>query len=116
MEDMNTANLYITNGGKYRIIDTEWIIKGLNLYQFEKTNYFGFDEREWYNINEESKECYKVYFDELGIKRDEANEQIRAFELLQVLRKNTYLKSYKKNNDKEIEKRIKIVIGKERYI
>jgi hypothetical protein len=116
MEDMNTGNLYITNDGHYKIIDTDWIIKGLNLYQFEKIDYFGFEERKWYNINDESKECYEAYFDELGIKIDEANEQIRAFELLQVLRKNTYLKYFKKDNDKEIEKRIKTVIEEERYI
>jgi hypothetical protein len=67
-------------------------------------------------VNEESKECYKEYFDELGIKNDEANEQIRAFELLQAVRKNTYLKYLKKDNDKEIEKRIKTVMEKERYI
>jgi hypothetical protein len=116
VEDMNTGNLYITNAEKYKIIDTEWIIKGLNLYQFEKIDYFGFEERKWYNVNEESKECYKAYFDELGIKRDEANEQIRSFELLQVLRKNTYLKYCKNNKDEEIEKRIKIVVERERYI
>jgi hypothetical protein len=109
MEDMNTGNLFITNDGRYKFIDTEWIIKGLNLYQFEKIDYFGFEERKWYNINEEAKECYSAYMETLGIKKEEANEQIRAFELLQVLRKITYLKYFGKDNDKEIERRIKMV-------
>jgi hypothetical protein len=115
LEDMNTGNLIITNDGQYKYIDAEWIINGLNLYQFEKIDYFGF-EKKWYNINEESKECYTAYFETLDIKIEEANEQIRAFELLQVLRKNTYLKYFGKDNDNEIERRIKKVIEKEKYI
>jgi hypothetical protein len=116
MEDMNTGNLFVTEDGKYKFIDTEWIIKGINLYQFEKIDYFGFEERKWYNINDESKECYTAYFDTLGINNDEANEQIRAFELLQVLRQNTYLKYFKNDNDREMERRIKIVLNKDKYI
>jgi hypothetical protein len=116
LEDMNTGNLIITNDGQYKFIDAEWIINGLNLYQFEKIDYFGFEERKWYNINEESKECYAAYFETLGIKFEEANDQIRAFELLQVLRRNTYLKYFGKDNDNEIKRRIKIVMEKEKYI
>jgi hypothetical protein len=52
----------------------------------------------------------------LGVKFNEANEQIRAFELLKVLRDNTYLKYFKKDNDAEIIKRIKIIMEKEKYI
>jgi hypothetical protein len=116
LEDMNTGNLIVTNDGQYKFIDAEWVINSLNLYQFEKIDYFGFEERKWYNINNESKECYTAYFETLGIKFEEANEQIRAFELLQVLRKNTYLKYFGKDNDNEIERRIKIVMEKEKYI
>lgn len=86
LEDMNPGNLFITANGKFKMIDTEWMIRGLNLYQFEKINYFGFEENCWYNITENSKDCYKAYFETLGIQSGEANEQIRAFELLQVLR------------------------------
>jgi len=116
LEDVNTGNLLLTNDGKYKYIDTEWIMKGLNLYQFEKIDYFGFEEKTWYNITDEAEECYRAYFNTLGIKDDEANEQIRAYELLSVLRKNTYLKYIKKDDDKEIEKRIKIIIGKNNFI
>jgi hypothetical protein len=116
LEDMNTGNLIITNDGKYKFIDAEWIINGLNLYQFEKIDYFGFGERKWYNINEEAKECYTAYFETLGIKFGEANEQIRAFELLKVLRENTYLKFFGNDNDDEMKKRIEIVMEKEQYI
>lgn len=115
-EDMNTGNLFITDDGNYKIIDTEWIIKGLNLYQFEKINYFGFEENEWYNITEEAKDCYIAYFDALEIKKEEANKQIKAFELLQVLRTNTFNKVYSLSNDEEIKRRIKIVMEKEKYI
>jgi serine/threonine protein kinase len=116
LEDINTGNLLLTNNGKYKYIDTEWIMRGLNLYQFEKIDYFRFDENEWYNITDEAEKCYKAYFNMLGIKDDEANEQIRAYELLSVLRKNTYLKYLKKDDEKEIENRIKIIIGKNKFI
>jgi hypothetical protein len=116
LEDMNTGNLFITDDGKYKFIDTEWIIRGLNLYQFEKIDYFGFEERKWYNISGEAKECYIAYFETLGIRIEEANEQIKAFELLQVIRKNTYLKYFKKDDDKEIKNRIKIVKERMKYI
>jgi hypothetical protein len=116
LEDMNTGNLLITEKGECKFIDTEWIINGLNLYQFEKIDYFGFEENKWYNINEEAKDCYIAYFKTMGINFTEANEQIRAFELLQVLRTNTYLKYSGKDNDDEIKRRIKIVMEKEKYI
>jgi len=116
LEDVNTGNLLLTNNGKYKYLDTEWIMRGLNLYQFEKIDYFCFEEKEWYNITDEAEECYRAYFNTLGIKDDEANEQIRAYELLSVLRKNTYLKYNKKDDDKEIERRIKIITGKNRFI
>ena len=115
-EDMNTGNLLITDDGKYKIIDIEWVIKGLNLYQFEKINYFGFENNEWYNITEEAKECYSIYFDALGIKNEEANDQIRAFELLQVLRTNTYNRKYLLSDNEEIIKRIKIVMDHDNFI
>jgi hypothetical protein len=116
LEDVNTGNLLLTNDGKYKYIDTEWITKSLNLYQFEKIDYFCFDGKEWYNITNEAEECYRAYFDTLGIKDDEANEQIRAHELLSVLRKNTYLKYLKKDDEKEIERRMKIITGKNKFI
>jgi len=116
LEDFNTGNLLLTNNGKYKYIDTEWIMKGINLYQFEKIDYFCFEKKEWFNITDEAEECYRAYFNTLGIKNDEANEQIRAYELLSVLRKNTYLKYQKKDDEKEIERRINIITGKNKFI
>ena len=118
LEDMNTGNLLITEDGKSKFIDTEWVINGLNLYQFEKIDYFGFDERQWYNINEEAKDCYIAYFETLGIKTQEANDQIRAFELLQVLRTNSSLKCHCDENydEEEIRRRIKKVIEYKNFI
>jgi hypothetical protein len=115
-EDINCGNLFITDDTQYKIIDTEWIIRGINLYQFQHINYFGFDEKTWYNITDEAKECYEAYFSTLGIGNAEANEQIRAIELLNVLRTNTFLKDHKKDNDEEIVKRIKIVMDTDRFI
>jgi len=116
LEDMNTGNLLLTNDGKYKFIDTEWIMRGINLYQFEKIDYFNFEGKQWYNITDEAEECYRAYFNTLGIKDDEANEQIRAYELLSVLRKNTYLKHLKRDEEKEIGRRIKIIKEKNQFI
>jgi len=116
LEDVNTGNLFLTESGKYKYIDTEFIMRGLNLYQFEKMDYFCFEGKEWYNITDEAKECYKAYFNMLRTKDDEANEQIRAYELLSVLRKNTYLKYLKKDDDNEIVRRLKIIIETNKFI
>ena len=115
MEEINTGNLFITKNGKYKFIDTEWMLKGLNLYQFDHINYFGFEEKKWYNITDEAEECYRAYFETLKIGDEEANEQIRAVELLSVLRQNTNLKySGEENND--LEEKIKKVTGKKKFI
>ena len=115
-EDMNCGNLFITNNGKYKIIDTEWVVKGINLYQFQHFDYFGFCEKNWYNITENAKDCYKAYFETLGINYKEANEQIRAVELLNTLRENTYIKHSGKEKDKDIENRIKIIMEWKKFI
>jgi hypothetical protein len=115
-EDMNGSSAFITDDGQYKIIDTDWIIRGINLYQFQWLNYFGFEEKKWYLITEEAKECYEAYFGTLGLSNAEANEQIRAMELLNILRINTMLKDSKKDDDAGIEKKIKIVMDKEKYI
>ena len=115
-EDMNCGNMVLAKDGKYKIIDTEWIIKGTNLYQFQHIDYFGFNEKKWYNITDEADKCYEAYFNTLGVKLDESNEQIRAIELLNVLRENTYWKSTGKENDNEIKRRIKVVLEKEKFI
>jgi len=115
-EDMNCGNLFVTDDKQYKIIDTEWIIRGINLYQFQWINYFGVEEKAWYMVTEEAKECYEAYFGTLGLSNAEANDQIRAIELLNVLRINTYLKDYKKDNDEEIERRIKTVMDKDKFI
>ena len=116
LEDMNTGNLIVTDDGKCKFLDTEWIMNGVNLYQFEKIDYFGFEERKWYNVNDEAQDCYTAYFEALGVKQGEANEQIRAFELLKVLRENTYLKYLGKCNNEEIARRLKIVMRKHDYV
>jgi len=116
LEDLNTGNLFITDNGEYKIIDTEWMIKGLNLYQFEKLNYFTFDENKWYNITEEAKECYTVYFEALGIKKKLANEQIRTFELLQVLRTNSYKRSFFIDNEEILRGQIDKIMNQEKFI
>ena len=115
-EDMNCGNLLVTDDGKYKIIDSEWIVKGINLYQFQHIDYFKFNERNWYTITDEAKECYEAYFGTLGVNNDEANEQIRAIELLNILRENTFWNHSGKENDAEIERRIRVVLGKDRFV
>jgi hypothetical protein len=115
-EDMNGSSAFITENEEYKIIDTDWIIRGINLYQFQWINYFNFSEKAWYNITEEAKDCYEAYFSTLGISNEEANEQIRAVELLSVLRENSYMKESGKDNDVEIERQIKIVMEKDKFI
>ncbi len=115
-EDMNCGNMFITNNGEYKIIDTEWIINGINLYQFQHFDYFGFEEKTWYKITDEAKECYEAYFKTLGVSNEEANEQIRAIELLNTLRENTYIKYSGKENDAEIKRRIQIILTKNRFV
>ncbi|MCL2411201.1 MAG: hypothetical protein FWC97_06105 [Treponema sp.] len=118
LEDMNTGNLIVTDDGKYKYLDLDWIINGLNLYQFEKIDYFGFKEKKWYYINEKAKDCYTAYFETLGIKTEEANEQIRAFELLQILRINTRLICNEDDSydEEEIKNRIKTVMEHNKFI
>ncbi|MCL2066931.1 MAG: hypothetical protein FWG99_05660 [Treponema sp.] len=115
-EDMNCGNFFITCEGEHKIVDTEWIIKSINLYQFQHIDYFGFNEKKWHTITEEAEDCYRAYFNTLGTGNSEANEQIRAIELLNVLRENTFLKFSGKEYDKEMERRIETVLGKEKYI
>jgi len=115
-EDMNCGNLFITSDGKYKIIDTEWILKSVNLFQFQHVDYFGFDERNWYTITDRARECYEAYFDTLGIGDKKANEQIRAVELLNLLRENTFNGYYGKERDKEINMKIEKILRNEKFI
>ncbi|MDR0497289.1 MAG: hypothetical protein LBH42_06725 [Treponema sp.] len=115
-EDMNCGNLFITSDGKFKIVDTDWIIKGVNLYQFQHFDYFGFDGKKWYKITDEAAICYAAYFDTLGTGREGANEQIRAVELLNTLRENTCRIHSGKENEKEMEGRIKTILEKKRFI
>ena len=94
-EDTNTGNMFIPNDGMPVFIDTEWLHRGLNLHQFDHLDFFGFEEPAWYRITEEASGCYEAYFSELTVSRDEANDQIRAFEILRVFRMNTYWKYFK---------------------
>jgi hypothetical protein len=89
-EDMNPGNMFLTDKGEYVLIDTEWLHPGLNLHQFDHTNYFRFREPKWYTITEEAAACYAAYFGELRLDAKEANAQVRAYEVLAVVRSNTY--------------------------
>ena len=111
-EDTNTGNLFLPNVGMPVFIDTEWLHRGLNLHQFDHLNYFGFDEPAWYRITDEAPDCYEAYFGELRLSRDEANDQIRAFETLRVLRQNTYWKYFKMEaHYPEVDARAKTVFS-----
>jgi hypothetical protein len=117
VEDINTGNMFITDDGKYKIIDLDWLHNGLNLYQFDHFDYFNFYGNVWYVITgKEARESYIAYFDELGINKEEANEQIRSVEILSILRQNTHWKRKNRSNEEEIKRRIKIVLEKYQFI
>jgi len=115
-EDMNCGNFIFTNDGKYKIIDTEWIVKGNSLYQFQHFDYFGFSGKKWYNITEDAKDCYRAYFETLGISNGDANRQIRAIELLNTLRENTQWEFSGKGDHNEIERRIRTILKTEKFV
>ena len=119
LEDINTGNFFKTNEGIFKFLDIEYIYNGLNLYQFDKINYFNFEGTYCDNLSisgKEAKECYSAYFDTFEIKKDEANEQIRAIELLKVLRDNSKLRLNGYNKDEEILSRINLVKGIDKFI
>lgn len=116
-EDVNTGNMFFARGGKPVFIDTEWLHSGLNLHQFDHLNLLGFDEEAWYNITEEARDCYVAYFEALGLPRRLADEQIRARELLAVLRQDAYWR-WKKEEAKypESARRARIVLDTPTFI
>lgn len=89
-EDVNTGNMFLVHGEKPVFIDTEWLHRGLNLHQFDHLNLLGFDEESWYNITAEARDCYVAYFEALRIPPRLANEQIRAREMLSVVRQDAF--------------------------
>ncbi|UTC74204.1 hypothetical protein E4O03_08090 [Treponema sp. OMZ 792] len=86
LEDMNTGNMFKTEKGDLKIIDSEHITSGLNLYQFEHINILGLNKKEWYNITDEAKEVLNAYFSEIGENKNKAFLQIKAFAILSFLR------------------------------
>ncbi|MGF7108033.1 hypothetical protein [Treponema pedis] len=95
MEDFNTGNMFIKEDGSLCLIDTEYLIRGLNTYQFEHINLFKLETPVWSNITEEAAESLKVYFDALNISGSNAEIQIRGYYLMSEFRKMAY-SAYKK--------------------
>ncbi|MBN1499107.1 MAG: hypothetical protein JW982_03050 [Spirochaetes bacterium] len=89
-EDLNLGNMKIMQDNRIVFIDTEWLQRNINLYQFDHVDYFCFDKPEWYSISGEAGDSYTSYFKELPVSVNDANRQIQAFEILKVLRQNTY--------------------------
>jgi len=116
-EDVNTGNMFVTADRRPVFIDTEWLHSGLNLHQFDHLNLLGFDAKAWYNITEEARDCYAAYFEALGLPLRLANEQIRARELLSVLRQDAYWR-WKKNEAMYTEsaRRARIVLDVPAFI
>ena len=116
-EDMNPGNLFLTEDGRYVLIDTEWLHPGLNLHQFDHMNYLRFREPKWHDITDEAAACYSAYFSELGAGLEEANAQIRAYEALAVVRANTYWRLFQLEGMYEKTRaRIKAVLEHDRFI
>lgn len=116
-EDMNTGNMILAGDGRHVFIDLEWVHKGLNLHQFDHMNFFGFREPDWHNITDEAAECYRAYFSALPMSSQEANDQIRAYELLAVIRQNTYWRYFEKTDMYEQTPiRLERVMGQDRFV
>lgn len=116
-EDLNLGNMKLLPDNRIVFIDTEWLQRGLNLYQFDHINYFQLDEPEWYSISTEAKLCYSAYFKEIEISLENANKQIKAFEILSVLRRNTYWRFFKMENKYGQEKlRLETVLDTAEFI
>jgi aminoglycoside phosphotransferase (APT) family kinase protein len=94
-EDVHPGNMMVACNGPLKLIDCEWVHRGLNLHQFLHMDYFAWQPPQRFRIQAEARECYRAYFDALGIGASEANEQIRGSEMLAVLRQNTYWRFYK---------------------
>ena len=103
-EDMNLGNMKILPDKRFVFTDTEWLQRGLNLYQFMHVHYFKSKDLNWYSIADEARQCYASYFQKLDISKEEANRQIRAFEILKVLRSNAYFRYFKQEDQYGLEK------------
>lgn len=92
-EDMNTGNLILDRRGKALFLDTEYLLRGVHLYQFEHINLMNFSKAAWYNITGEARECLQAYFSVLGTPCSRASEELRAYFLLAQLRMGVFLES-----------------------
>jgi len=90
-EDMNTGNMIIDNEGNYKILDTEYLLRGLNLYQLDHVNFLRTEKSSWSNITNEAKESLYLYFKELGTNSFDITNQLQAYYLMSELRKLSYL-------------------------
>ncbi len=98
-EDNNLANLIFTENRQIRLIDLDWIQRGPNLYQFDRFSFFTKERKNRHSIyGALAKECYAAYFSEMSGSISQANDQIRAIEVLSVLRKNTYNRFFEKQD------------------
>lgn len=97
-EDVHPGNVMVTkNEGDIKLIDCEWIHPGINIYDFEYIDLFEINNK-WWNISSSGIKCYRSYFNNLDMDHKVANDQIKAFEILKLLRFNTYIKYFKIEN------------------
>jgi hypothetical protein len=89
-EDINTGNLVREVDGAWRIIDTEFLGRGINLYQFDHFDFWDRSEAPWYQFSAGAADCLAAYFGGAGIAAEAARSQIEAFALLQILRIAAY--------------------------
>lgn len=89
-EDVHPANMISLPDGSTKLIDTEWMHSGVNLYEFEYIKLFDSYESDPWDIDRYGLECYRHYFKAFGLDKEKAENFFRAFELLKILRLNTY--------------------------
>ena len=87
--DINYGNIVFRDDTPV-LIDTEFAASSLNLFEFEHVDMFGIDRDYPEKIIDPGGTCYTAYFDSIGVNEKEGIEMIRTYNILKVMRQNTY--------------------------
>ncbi|QQO10049.2 hypothetical protein [Breznakiella homolactica] len=96
--DLHLGNVILRDSGPV-LIDTEWSALSLNMFEFEHVDFFGISRDYSEKVTDNALDCYRAYFYALGINEKISNELIRGYNVLKVMRKNTYDRYYKNYED-----------------
>lgn len=94
--DAHTGNMVAGDAGPV-LVDTEWSLVGLNLFEFEHVDLLDIGRDYPERIRREARACCRSYFGELGVGMRRAAELMSALGVLKVIRQHTYV-VYKKDD------------------